>query len=610
MDLRQSFQGDLYLLLMNQILPDAFFVHDHAGRFVEVNAKACESLGYTRAELLTMGVFDFEQDFDLAAAQAVWSRINGGSTDIVYGHQRHKGGRVFPVEVHFGLLEAQGQRLYFGTVRDMSGREKVQAVLRDTAAQLRTVFEAMAEGVTLQVPGGQIIDANPAAETILGLSHEQLVGKTSLDPDWCAIREDGTPFPGPEHPAMVTLRTGQPVRNQLMGVQDPKTGLRWISINSQPIFAAGSSTPSAAVTTFADVTEQRRLAEELRVAQADLQAILDHVPARITSWLPDYTNRFANRMAETQFGLASGAATGQHVKDILGDKRFAAAKPYIDRAVAGEPQVQEAVEPLTDGSHRYTQIRYVPKRRAEEVVGLYVLGTDISELRLSYERIRELAQRLDAVREEERLSVAQLLHEGVAQDLYAIRLGLDHVKAQATGRLGVTEACKELTTAMDKCMSDTRQIANDLRPSALAHLRVAAAIEDHGRYFAKLSGLGITVTEIAPFPTLDEPTQLVFFRAAQEALTNVARHAQASRVQIVLRTDARWIIMEVTDDGIGIETQALSKPGALGLLGIRERVGALGGELSMEKNTTAGTIVTVRVPFPGDGKSVLPMPGS
>jgi PAS domain S-box-containing protein len=597
MDLRQSFQGDLYSLLMNQILPDALFVHDHEGRFVEVNAKACESLGYTRAELLTMGVFDFEQDFDLAAAQSVWSRINTGDTTTLYGHQRHKSGHVFPVEVHFGLLEVDGQRLYFGTVRDMSAREHAEALLRDTAAELRTVFEAMAEGLVVQVPTGKIIDANPAAETILGLSRDQLLGKSSLDPNWRSIREDGTPFPGHEHPAMVTLRTGQSLRNQIMGLMDPKTGLRWLSVNSQPIFSAGSSTPSAAVATFVDVTEQRRLAEELRAAQTDLQAILDNVPARITSWLSDQTNRFANRMAEAHFGLASGAAAGKHLRDILGEAAFAEAQPFIEQALGGEPQLQEAVEPSAGGLPRYSQVHYIPKRQADRVVGLYVLAIDVSELRRSYERIRELALRLDAVREEERRFIAQLLHEGIAQDLFAMKLGLEHLKAQSKDRRGVTAACQELTTAMEKCMADTRQIANDLRPDALAHLRLADAIKDHARYFSELSRLRITVTEMEPFPLLDEPIRLYFFRAAQEALTNVSRHAHASLAEVVLRTDAEWIILELTDDGIGIDDQALYKMGALGLLGIREQVGALGGDLLVRKSNPAGTTLSVRVPL-------------
>ena len=73
---------------------------------------------------------------------------------------------------------------------------------------------------------GRIVESNPAAERILGLSRDQLLGKTSLDPDWAAVREDESPFPGHDHPAMVTARTGRSVRDRLMGVRDPKTGLR------------------------------------------------------------------------------------------------------------------------------------------------------------------------------------------------------------------------------------------------------------------------------------------------------------------------------------------------------------------------------------------------
>ncbi len=84
----------------------------------------------------------------------------------------------------------------------------------------------MSEGLVFQPQNGQIVDANSAAERILGLSRDQLLSKASMDPNWQAIREDGTPFPGSEHPAMVTLRTGQPIHNQIMGVRTPAAGLR------------------------------------------------------------------------------------------------------------------------------------------------------------------------------------------------------------------------------------------------------------------------------------------------------------------------------------------------------------------------------------------------
>jgi signal transduction histidine kinase len=89
----------------------------------------------------------------------------------------------------------------------------------------------------------------------------------------------------------------------------------------------------------------------------------------------------------------------------------------------------------------------------------------------------------------------------------------------------------------------------------------------------------------------------MFFRAAQEALTNVARHAHASSIDIVLRADGEFITMDITDDGIGIEETALAKAGSLGLLGIRERIGALGGALLLRKSAGAGTTVSVRLPI-------------
>jgi signal transduction histidine kinase len=161
---------------------------------------------------------------------------------------------------------------------------------------------------------------------------------------------------------------------------------------------------------------------------------------------------------------------------------------------------------------------------------------------------------------------------------------------------GVMQTCQELAEAVDRCMLDTRQIANELRPSALAHLPVSVSIKEHALYFGAISGLSIRVVEIAPIPAPDEATALILFRAAQEALANVARHARATTVDIVLRADTKLIMMDITDDGIGMDDDALAKPGSLGLLGIRERVGAFDGSLVVRKNATAGTTVSVRIP--------------
>ncbi len=137
--------------------------------------------------------------------------------------------------------------------------------------RLRTMYSAMIEGLVMQTGTGEIIDANAAAEEILGLKRDQLLGRTSYDPGWRAIREDGSPFPGDEHPAMVTLRTGQSLRDQVMGIHDPTRGLRWISINSRPIAGPGMSEPASVVTTFIDITERRRADQALEESMALLR---------------------------------------------------------------------------------------------------------------------------------------------------------------------------------------------------------------------------------------------------------------------------------------------------------------------------------------------------
>ena len=396
---------------------------------------------------------------------------------------------------------------------------------------------------------------------------------------------------------MVTLGTGKAVSNQLMNVQTSGTERRWININSRPLFERATKTLSGALVTFADVTAEKELTGELQRARVDLQSILDHVPARITSWRADLTCRFANRQAEAFFGLAPGAGAGKHITDILGAERCLQLQPYLDAALAGTPQATEYVERQHDGIAGCSRVEFIPQRDPEGGVGAYVVATDISELKNSHDRIRELAQRLEQVRELERRSIAMTLHEGIAQDLFAMSLTLKYLENEARGRTKVTAACAELTAALDKCMTDTRQVANDLQPAALSLLPVIDSIRQHAQYFGKLSQLLINVSANGALPDITAASRLLLFRAAQESLTNVARHARAHSVEIVLNSGEQSIEMKIVDDGIGIADSALSKAGSLGLFGLQERLRAVGGSLNARKNSQSGTTVSVILPI-------------
>jgi diguanylate cyclase (GGDEF)-like protein/PAS domain S-box-containing protein len=135
-----------YRALMNQSA-DPVFVHDGSGRFIEVSQRACDSVGYSRQELLGMNVVDLEKDFDLARAQAAWSLVEPGSVTTLRGQHQRKDGSRFPVEVRFGVLEFNGQRLYMGSVRDISERERTEAIIREGEKRLRQALEAAQAGI-------------------------------------------------------------------------------------------------------------------------------------------------------------------------------------------------------------------------------------------------------------------------------------------------------------------------------------------------------------------------------------------------------------------------------------------------------------------------------
>jgi len=138
----------------------------------------------------------------------------------------------------------------------------------------RFLFENMKQGVIYHEADGQIAFANKAASEILGLTLEQLQGKTSFDPNWKSIREDGSEYPGEEHPAIITIKTGKPVNNQIMGIYNPKKdAYNWININSIPRFKKNSNTIYQIIVTFEDITDIRNAKIQTEESQQRFKAL-------------------------------------------------------------------------------------------------------------------------------------------------------------------------------------------------------------------------------------------------------------------------------------------------------------------------------------------------
>ncbi|MBD1877100.1 EAL domain-containing protein [Nodosilinea sp. FACHB-131] len=203
------------------------------------------------------------------------------------------------------------------TYHDVTERHRAEMALRDSEDRYRSVVTALAEGVVLQDANGVIQTCNSRAEEILGLTLDQMQGRTSIDPRWRSIYEDGRPFPNDKHPAMVTLRTGQPNRNVIIGIHKPNGTLTWISVNAEPMVRSGETQPYAVVCSFADITQRRQMEEALfhekELAQVTLHSIGDAVITTDVAGRVEY----CNPVAQSLTGWSQAEAQGRPLDTVF-----------------------------------------------------------------------------------------------------------------------------------------------------------------------------------------------------------------------------------------------------------------------------------------------------
>jgi PAS domain S-box-containing protein len=184
------------------------------------------------------------------------------------------------------------------------------ALARDDE-RYRMMVGALSEGVVIQDAGGSILACNASAERILGLTRDEMLGRKSLDPRWHAIHEDGSPFPGEAHPAMVSLRSGLPLFDVTMGIHRPDGSANWISVSTQPLVEPGSRKPFAVVSSFYDITERRAAYQAMRAAAAEIEDLYQNAPCGYHSLDADGVVIRINDTGLAMIGHSRGQVVGR-----------------------------------------------------------------------------------------------------------------------------------------------------------------------------------------------------------------------------------------------------------------------------------------------------------
>ena len=523
------------------------------------------------------------------------------------------------------------------TGADLIGRKPEEALLQ-SEERFRLLVESVTEYAIFELDTeGRILTWNQGAQRIKGYRPEEIIGQHFSIFYTPEDARGGRPQRGLEQAAARG-------RYKDEGWRVRKDGSRfWAEVVIAPVRdAAGNLLGFAKVTR--DLTDRKRQEEEIATAeerleglveertaelvkanerlQAEillprrldqlvlLQLVLDRSPIACVMNDTDFSITYWNPAAEQIFGFSKEEALGKlPYETFVPHTARAYVESVRERTAGGDTGANGASECVTrDGRAIFCEWYNTPlKDSAGTFIGYLSMLQDVTErkrseeqFRASSEQLRALAARLQSAREDERTYVAREIHDELGQTCTALKMDLVLLVQQLPkNRRRAHERAQSMVKLIDDMIHTLRRIASELRPGTLDDLGLLAAIEWQAQEFESRSGvkchLALPQAEIA----LDSDRSTAIFRIFQETLTNVARHANATRVNVRLVGDAENLTLEVTDNGKGIDETRASAHNSLGLLGMRERALLLGGEFNVAGVSGQGTTVTLRVPLAG-----------
>jgi len=366
--------------------------------------------------------------------------------------------------------------------------------------------------------------------------------------------------------------------------------------------------PAGYIAIHRDITDRKAVEERLRFQAQLLDSVRECVVAislegRVTFWGKGAEGLFGYTPAEAlnhNFALLTYPAsnTGPSLAEIR------------DEVLRNSTWHAQLLRRRKNGSEFYADIAVAPVRDSNgNAVGLIGIHRDITELRRneemirdSREQLRNLAASLMAVREEERSAISRELHDELGQALTRLRMELRWM-SQQPGSAPTTDRAGSLVPLVGRMLDTVRLISSRLRPPILDDLGLEAAIEWQVQEFARWSDcrcrVDLRMGDLEPHPVRDTAV----FRIVQEALTNVARHAQARQVLVRAWTTQREVMVEIADDGVGVPQQDLASPRSLGFIGMRERADSVGGRLQIVVTPPTGTTIRLCVPIASSEQS-------
>jgi len=355
-----------------------------------------------------------------------------------------------------------------------------------------------------------------------------------------------------------------------------------------------------------DVSQARRAEEALRESESRYRAIFDQAVVGIAQMNLDGRFVGANARLCEMLGYSFDELAQLRMHDLTHGEDLSDHQPQFDALIRGGPPFTIEKRCLRkDGRLIWVEAAFNAIRGAKQTVSS-IVTTSINidsrklataALERSREELRRLSASLTQAREDERRHLARELHDELGQCLSAIKMELASLSRVVVGDAGLEQRLAKLLETVDDTIVSARRIAADLRPSMLDDLGLNATLEWLVKDWSLRSGLVIGLEADAVDEILNDAAATAIYRIVQEALTNVGRHAHATRAEITLRCEGTELCLGIEDDGDGLAPGAADKQGSHGLLGVRERARVLGGTVQLANVAEGGFRLEVRLPL-------------
>lgn len=612
---------------------DSIVTIDFNGIITTWNKAAEQLYGYPASQAIGNDLMTLVFPQDLGEVLTNIERVKRSQrVEIFEGVRIHSSGREMTLEVVMSPVKNDdGQVIGVSMIaRDVTQRREAEAALQESEEKYHTLFDSIDEGYcTIEVLfdgankpyNWRFLEVNPAFEKNNGLKNA--TGKTILEltpdiePKWFDIYGR-------------IAQTGEPQR-----FQEQSAALnRHFDLYA---FRIGAAHENNVAVIFTDITARKRAEEALRESEERLRTLAENLPGG-AAFIVDRDLRYLTAAGEAfiSAGFSPEDFVGRTIYEALRPELAAEHEPKYRLALAGKSyEVEHEAHGRTfltrgvplrakDGDvYAVLAVSYdITLRREAEKALLQAhaelekrveertrdLRAEVVQRRALEEQRTQLIQRVVNVQEEERRRVARELHDNLGQHLTAIMLGVQALQAQSIElpsgeRRSTFVGLNRLHEMINDLAGIAHRLAWELRPAALDNIGLEAALQQYVSQWASQSN--VTQSIMADFVShlgdndtgLSGEAKTALYRVTQEALTNVLRHAKATRVSVVLERQKSFITVIVEDNGQGFSVEEVHTKNRLGVVGMRERLELIGGTLEVESQPGHGTTVYARVPL-------------